>query len=1266
MRWLREDRSVGTALVEAVGEIPTLRKISALVAAPPGAEEAGQAARAAGRHLGLLGLRASACTVVAAGLARQARSRGVGPLVYLTADHAALEDAREDFAFLLGSNRVAHFPASEIAPYSDQIPPAAVRAARIETLARLRATPEQERPWIVLTTPAAFFHRLPLPSHFARFVRHLAMGERVELEALLELLVRMGYKPETLVGEYGDFSHRGGIVDIYSYGRENPVRIEFDDDEIVSLREFDVFTQRSLQVLSATAILPLWEAMIDACDWDRAAQNGFLPTEGPLNEHFEMIRNEGSFEGIEWLLGGLGVPLGTLLDFAGPGALVVAEDPILLEQRLEEARAEVHAAVAAEPVAEDGEETIAGLYSSPEALFLMHGSLGELLASHPAVYIGIGARRGGDREMGKRETPPPGTGWTAGDQLQVPDPADQEARSPEWRAMIARRIRDRSEVADAQELPEPTSDEPWNRGAVGEDALLEANLLEARLAWGDSAEAATILAYAPRHFTVRTLPQEHFGRNLELARAYIQKLRAAGLSVTILCDTSHHRDRLEELMEDVGASFVVGNLAGGFQIPELKMAVLTDHEIFQRIRRRHAGRRFSRGISLKELLAMRPGDFVVHIEHGIGIYRGIERLTVNGHLTDCMKLEYAKGDKLYIPVDQLNLVQKYAAEEGARPALSRLGSGKWEKTKQRVKKAIMDIAEQLIKLYALRKSRPGHACAPDTVWQTEMEARFSWDETPDQLVAIEDVKADMERSVPMDRLICGDVGFGKTEVAIRAAFKAVMDGRQVAFLVPTTLLAQQHFDTITERLRGYPVRIDMLSRFRTRKELTQTIKDLKAGRVDIAVGTHRILSKDIGFKDLGLVIIDEEQRFGVAHKERLKAMRTQVDVLTLTATPIPRTMNLSLMGARDMSTIRTPPRDRRPIQTEIGEFNDETISYALMREADRGGQSFFVHNRVESIDAMANYVRGLVPHLRVIVAHGQMAERKLEGVMQKFLDGEYDVLVSTMIIESGLDLPNVNTIIVNRTDTFGLAQLYQLRGRVGRSTRRAYAYLLIPPNRVLTETAMKRLKAIEEFEDLGSGFQLAMRDLEIRGAGNILGGEQHGFIVNVGFDLYTRLIEEATRELKGEPVEERKETRVVTDLEAYLSQEYVESNPEKMNLYKSLADAARVGQVAELQAEVKDRFGRLPRAAENLFELRRQRIRASRAGVETLILRDGGVQLELGRALTKAEVQRLIRQMPIPIDFKMHGNHRIEVRPAAVRGEMLLVASQILDCLTAD
>ncbi|MBM3318474.1 MAG: DEAD/DEAH box helicase, partial [Candidatus Eisenbacteria bacterium] len=1064
-------------------------------------------APAAEDHAGLIGLRGSAVTAAAAYLAREAAARGVGPLVYLAADASTLDDAREDFAFLLELERVAHFPDSGVEPYDLQIPRARQRAARIETLARL--LPEGDpaaRPWVVLTTPDALFRRVPDPRHFARGVQTLRVGERWMMEDLFARLVRLGYQPQPLVGEYGDFSRRGGIVDVYGFGYLNPVRIEFDDDEIVSLREFDVFSQRSKAVLQQFTLLPLWEIVVEEEDWARAQARGAIPADGPLAEHLGLLRGEGSFEGIEWMPSTFGIPVVSLLDFAGPGAFVVADDPLLLEARWESAR---EAVPSAEELAASAEETpLKRLFSPPAELFIIEDGIGGLTRGHPVLHVGVGARRPPAEESAPREKRPRNKGWTAGEQLHPPDPLEEvprvSRRAAGWREILARSSARRGELPADEDAADghaggDLSDDAAGGGDAGDGAAVlgralgdagddaaggdgahgghpggvagmrhagrdaaavEAGLIEDGHAWSDVEEQALLLPYATRYFTLPTQAQERFGRNLALTRDYIARLRARGLLVTVLCDTSHHRERLEELMEGVPASFAVGNLAGGFAVPELGLAVLTDHEIFERLRRRRAGRRFSRGISLKELLAMRPGDFVVHIDHGIGAYRGIERLPVDGQLTDCMKIEYAAGDKLFIPVDQLNLVQKYAAEEGHRPVLSRLGSGQWARTKAKVKKSIKEMAGELMRLYAQRKTRPGYGFPPDTVWQTEMEARFPYEETSDQLKAIEEVKEDMERPAPMDRLVCGDVGFGKTEVAIRAAFKCVMDGKQAVMLVPTTLLAQQHYDTVRERLKGYPVRVEMLSRFRSTKEIGEALAALAAGRVDVVVGTHRLLSRDVRFKDLGLIIVDEEQRFGVRHKERLKQLRTQVDVLTLTATPIPRTLNMALMGARDMSTIHTPPRDRRPIQTEIVEFGDEVIAYALMREADRGGQSFFVHNRVESIDALANYLRGLVPHLRIAVGHGQMRERQLEEVMRKFLAREYDVLVATMIIESGLDMPNVNTILVNRTDTLGLAQLYQLRGRVGRSARKAYAYLLVPPARVITEQAMKRLKAI--------------------------------------------------------------------------------------------------------------------------------------------------------------------------------------------------------------
>ena len=699
-----------------------------------------------------------------------------------------------------------------------------------------------------------------------------------------------------------------------------------------------------------------------------------------------------------------------------------------------------------------------------------------------------------------------------------------------------------------------------------------------------------------RSLFVECAPAEPVQRSIERLKAHLAELGANDVRAVILCDNPGQRERMLELLGETGATLGIGLVSAGFTLKAGRLAILTDHEIFARYRRRRRRLRRTGGLSIAELSALKVGDYVVHEEHGVGVYRGMKRLTLNGQETDCLEIAYAEKDRLYVPVHQLALVSRYSASEGARPALHRLGSPAWQKTKARAQRAIQDMAEELIRAYAARKALPGHAFSPDTVWQRELEASFPYEETPDQLRAIEEVKADMEKPSPMDRLICGDVGYGKTEVAIRAAFKAAQDGLQVAVLVPTTILAQQHLITFRERLADFPIRIEVLSRFRTTREQKETIAALERGQVDILIGTHRLLSKDVRFRRLGLVVIDEEHRFGVRQKERLRQITRQVDVLAMTATPIPRTLNLSLAGARDMSVIETPPRDRLPVHTEILEYDAEVISDAVLREVDRGGQVFFVHNRVETIHNAALGLQKLVPQIRLAVAHGQMNERELERVMLDFLDRRHDALVSTMIIESGLDIPTVNTLVVDRADTLGLADLYQLRGRVGRSAHRAYAYLLVPSRRVLTEEAEKRLRVIEELDELGVGFKIALKDLEIRGAGNLLGPEQHGFIVGLGFDLYVKLLEEAVASLKGGDSEARTEPRLLTDWSAYLPEDYVPDEHEKLNLYRRLADARTLDELDDLTLEMMDRFGQLPPPAVALIELRRLRVLSASPG----------------------------------------------------------------------
>jgi transcription-repair coupling factor (superfamily II helicase) len=731
---------------------------------------------------------------------------------------------------------------------------------------------------------------------------------------------------------------------------------------------------------------------------------------------------------------------------------------------------------------------------------------------------------------------------------------------------------------------------------------------------------------------------EVFGGNLNLLKSAIKNHKTQRQKVYIFCDNVGQRDRLSELLdhEREGVNLEVGVLNSGFFFPEIDLACLTDHQIFSRYFRRRRKRRFNEGVALSSYSALSLGDFVVHIDFGIGKYGGLESLLVDRRKRECLKLFYQGGDKLYVPIEEFNRVHKFVGKEGA-PTLSKLGGTSWEKLKKRTKKAIQDMAKELIQLYAERKAKPGFVFSSDSPWQKELEASFIYEETPDQLSAIEAIKKDMEKEIPADRLICGDVGYGKTEVAIRAAFKSAVDGKQVAVLVPTTILAQQHYATFCERLREYPVKIEMLSRFKSRGEQKKIVEDLKGGKVDVVIGTHRLLSNDIEFKDLGLVIIDEEQRFGVTHKEKLKKLRRLVDVLTLTATPIPRTLQLSLFGARDMSIINTPPKDRLPIQTEIAEFDKELIAEAILREVDRGGQVYFVHNRVQTIEAMYRFLKTLVPQTRIAIAHGQMDERLLEKVMLEFLDHQYDCLLVTSIIESGIDIPTVNTIIINRADKFGLAQLYQLRGRVGRSGTKAYAYLLIPKVKLLNPTARKRLKALEQFTQLGSGFHLALRDLEIRGAGNLLGPQQHGFIEEVGFDLYCRLLDEAVGELKGEKIQKLLEVKMEFDSDIYIPDSYIPDSQQRVEIYRKLSEAKSVEEVDAIEAELSDRFGKPIKEVKDLLEFTCVKIVASLKGISRVSLKKDLLSLEFApdKKLGRKEIENLAQKIRLPLEFKV-------------------------------
>jgi transcription-repair coupling factor (superfamily II helicase) len=719
--------------------------------------------------------------------------------------------------------------------------------------------------------------------------------------------------------------------------------------------------------------------------------------------------------------------------------------------------------------------------------------------------------------------------------------------------------------------------------------------------------------------------------------AEIRRLRDDGETTLFVAATPGRAERTIELLKEYEVFAVpveraedaryaavlvaIGGLSRGFRLRDAGLQIFAEPDVFEEDRRAPERRRSATKAFLSDLRDLKVNDLVVHVDHGIGVFVGLKQIGVGDSMQEFLELRYAGDDKLFVPVERLDLVQKYTG--ATRPPIDRLGGTSWERAKTRVKKAMRDMAEELLKLYAARRAVAGHAFNPDSHWQQEFEDAFEYHLTPDQKTAIADIKRDMESPMPMDRLLCGDVGYGKTEVAMRAAFKAVMDGKQVAFLAPTTVLAFQHQKTLKERFAGFPVRIDMVSRFRTKQEQKEVIDDLTAGKVDVIVGTHRLLSKDVQFRDLGLLVVDEEQRFGVAHKEKIKQLRKKVDVLTMSATPIPRTLNMSLVGIRDMSIIETPPKDRLSIQTNVVKFDQQVIARAIRSELARGGQVYFVHNRVESIFSIGGLIQRLVPEARVVVGHGKMDEAALERAMLDFVARKFDVLLATTIVENGLDIPNANTIIINRADRYGLSQLYQLRGRVGRSDRPAYAYLLIPPEDNLAPVAKKRLAAIKEFSDLGSGFRVAALDLEIRGAGNLLGGEQSGQIDTVGFEMYMKLLEQTVRELKGEDIEDDLRATVNLRVDLKIDASYVPDMNQRLMLYRKVAAARSAAEVDRVLDEAVDRYGPLPESVLNLADYGRIRVMADRLGVES-IDREGRTVVLKFRPQAKVDLVRLV------------------------------------------
>ncbi|MGI6038011.1 MAG: transcription-repair coupling factor [Limnochordia bacterium] len=992
------------------------------------------------------------------------------------------------------------------------------------------------KPTLVVTTPPALSRRLVPVDDLRRSLIHLQVGEIVALDEIMDRLVGLGYRRVPMIEGRGQFSQRGDIIDIFPSAREEPIRMELFGDEIDALRSFDIVSQRSVQSFDQVWIGPAHEYLLAEEKREAVGERILAAAQAQIER-----------------LTGLG--------------------------RTNQARSlEVRAREHAEKLANGVE-----FHGVRQYLPYFYPQLNHLLDYFPRGIIAID------------------------------DPVRIAAQMKQW-------------TVEHGELVSSLLE----RGAVLPD------FVENFIPWQDiaaSMEGRKVLFITglPRRIgkvetgkpiNIGAKGAETFHGRIDLLVEGLQNWRRADYRVVMAVSTPERAQRLAQGLkrEGVGTSYLLdvvdlqpgqlvitpAALSGGFQLSGHKLILLTDGEIFGRTKRKGRPRLqektedSARRAALAHYSELQPGDYVVHENHGIGRYLGVETLDIRGVHKDYLVVKYAGEDKLYVPTDQIHLLQKYVGGEEAAPRLNKLGGSEWARVKKRVKESVQEMAKELLELYAERQRLEGHAFSSDTPWQEEFEDAFIYEETPDQRRSVEEVKRDMESPRPMDRLLCGDVGYGKTEVAMRAAFKAVMDGKQVAVLVPTTILAQQHERTFRERFDGYPIRIDVLSRFQSAAEQKETIKGLADGTVDIVIGTHRLLSSSIEFKSLGLMIIDEEQRFGVAQKERLKAVRKNIDVLTLTATPIPRTLHMSLTGARDMSIIETPPEGRYPVRTYVAEFNDELVEEAIRRELDRGGQIYFVYNRVQSIEKMKKYLEELVPEARVVIGHGQMNERQLERVMLDFLQGQYDILLCTTIIETGMDIGNVNTLIVCDADRMGLAQLYQLRGRVGRSNKVAYAYFTYNRDKILTEDAEKRLQAIREFSELGSGFKLAMRDLEIRGAGNILGPEQHGFIASVGFDLYCRLLEESVRELKGEVPQELPEPSIDLDVDAYLPDDYINDPQQKVALYKKVVAVRELSQADELGEEIIDRFGTPPAPVENLLFVARLKILAKELGIASL------------------------------------------------------------------
>jgi transcription-repair coupling factor (superfamily II helicase) len=1072
----------------------------------------------------------------------------------------ALEPALRAGCELTGAvdpDRVVRLPAHDVLPFENLSPHPDVQEQRATALYKLATGGVS-----ILIAPAeAAALRLFDRNYYASLAVTIRRGEELDVEILTAHLASVGYTQMDLVEMPGQFTRRGGILDVYSPEADRPVRIEFFGDEIDTIRKFDPETQRSQSGLDETQLLPLTETpvtehLLAAVHARLSKQRVQVAGEGEgLSDEEEMEIEAAAaggvsvFPGWEFFSAVAGAE-SHLLKLV-PNAVLFVEEPAMVRNQIDRWWNKVE---------QRHERSGIGNLIRPEDIFLRP----EILQAHLDSQHGLDL-----------------------DQLGAIDVLEDDKTLGEISVNSRPTLRFHGSI--------PALVEQLKNLMAADQRIVLAVPTQ-----GDAERTATMLReyHVPYRFGSRVV--QH-GSELEEA-SYM----AGDMRVPVIVRTQ---------------------IASGVSFPDVNLILFGANDLSDDadIHARPEPKKSKTAAFLSDFRDLAIGDYVVHVEHGIAQYQGLKEIVQDGLAVEFMILEFAEQAKLYVPLTRLDLIQKYrSTDTGPAPILNKLGSAQWVKTKARVKKAMQDMAAELLKLYAQRHTAQGTSFSPDNDFQREFEDSFDYRETDDQLTAISAVKQDMESTTPMDRLLCGDVGYGKTEVAMRAAFKAVQDGKQVAILTPTTVLAFQHFETFKKRFSQFPINIEMISRFRSPKEQKVIVEKIETGKVDILIGTHRILSKDIKFQDLGLLVVDEEQRFGVRHKERLKQLRKEIDVLAMSATPIPRTLHMSLVGLRDMSVIETPPKDRMAIQTVVAKFDEKIIRSAIEVELERGGQVYFVHNRVESIYEIASRIQELVPGARVVVGHGQMGEKDLEQVMLAFMHHEFDVLVATTIIENGLDIPLANTIIINRADRHGLSELYQLRGRVGRSNRRAYSYLLIPPERELTDIARRRLAALKEFSDLGAGFKIAALDLELRGAGNMLGGEQSGHIEAVGFELYTSMLEAAVKEMKGEGGEERPSTQLNLGIALRIDESYVAEENQRLRLYKKIAGAESEKAIADLRAEMEDRYGTLPDSTVYLLEAATLRLECERMGIAQIDRKRAELQI---RFTEKASIdpQHLMR-----------------------------------------